>query len=158
MNQSSEQPTPSRQPLPRTVKLLGGASLLTDIASEMVYPLLPSFLLSVLGGNVFQLGLIEGVADSTASILKLLAGGWSDLVGKRKWFVIFGYSLSGLIRPLIGVIGAPWQLFVIRTSDRIGKGIRTAPRDALIADCTDPSARGRAFGFHRAMDHLGAAI
>jgi MFS family permease len=147
-----------RQSLPRNVKVLGLASLLNDIASEMVFPLLPTFLLTVLGGNRFYLGVIEGAADSVASLLKLWSGGRSDQVGRRKGFVLFGYALAAITRPLIGLVTAPWQLFAIRVSDRIGKGVRTSPRDALIADSTDASIRGRAFGFHRAMDHLGAAI
>jgi MFS family permease len=150
--------TSSRPALPRNVKVLGLASLLNDVASEMIFPLLPHFLLTTLHGNRFYLGVIEGSADSVASILKLWSGGRSDQAGRRKGFVVFGYSLAALTRPLIGAIEAPWQLFAIRVSDRIGKGVRTSPRDALIADSTDPSIRGRAFGFHRAMDHLGAAI
>lgn len=144
--------------LPRNVKVLGLASLFNDIASEMVFPLLPGFLMSVLSGNRFYLGVIEGFADSAASILKLWAGGWSDRSGRRKGFVLVGYLLATLARPLIGLVVAPWQLLVLRLGDRIGKGVRTSPRDALIADSTDPPLRGRAFGFHRAMDHLGAAI
>src|SRR6516162_2157554 len=149
---------PSRRPLPRNVKVLGLASLLNDIASEMIFPLLPNFLLTVLLGNRFYLGVIEGAADSAASFLKLWSGGRSDQAGRRKGFVVFGYSLAAIARPLIGVIVAPWQLFVLRVGDRIGKGVRTSPRDALIADSTAPSIRGRAFGFHRAMDHLGGAF
>jgi MFS family permease len=145
-------------PLPTNVKVLGGASLLNDIASEMIFPLLPGFLLSALGGNRIYLGIIEGAADSVSSILKLWSGGWSDRAGRRKGFVLLGYALAAVTRPLIGVIVAPWQLFLLRVGDRLGKGIRTSPRDALIADSTDPGMRGRAFGFHRAMDHLGAAI
>jgi MFS family permease len=144
--------------LPRNVKLLGWASLLNDTASETIFPLLPDFLLTTLGGNRFSLGVIEGAADSVASLLKLWSGGRSDRAGRRKGFVLFGYSLAAIARPLIGVIVHPWQLFLVRFGDRIGKGVRTSPRDALIADSTDPSMRGRAFGFHRAMDHLGAAI
>lgn len=159
MSQLSSPPaTPSGQSLPRNVKVLGLASLLNDIASEMIFPLLPHFLLTVLHGNRFYLGVIEGAADSVSSLLKLWSGGRSDQDGRRKGFVLFGYSLAAITRPLIGVIVAPWQLFVLRVGDRIGKGVRTSPRDALIADSTDPSIRGRAFGFHRAMDHLGAAI
>ena len=149
---------PPNRALPRNVRILGLASLLNDTASEMIFPLLPSFLLTILGGNRFYLGVIEGVADSVASLLKLWSGGRSDQAGKRKSFVLFGYSVAALVRPLIGLVVAPWQLFVVRFGDRIGKGIRTSPRDALIADSTSPSMRGRAFGFHRAMDHLGAAI
>ena len=144
--------------LPRNVKGLGLTSLLNDTASEMIFPLLPNFLLTILGGNRFSLGVIEGAADSVASLLKLWSGGRSDQAGRRKGFVLFGYSLAAIARPLIGVIVAPWQLFLVRFGDRIGKGVRTSPRDALIADSTDPSMRGRAFGFHRAMDHFGAAI
>ncbi|MHB8974039.1 MAG: MFS transporter [Pirellulaceae bacterium] len=150
--------TSPNKTLPRNVKVLGGASLLNDTASEMIFPLLPNFLLTILGGNRFYLGVIEGAADSVASLLKLWSGGRSDQAGRRKGFVLFGYSLAAIARPLIGVIVAPWQLFLVRVGDRIGKGVRTSPRDALIADSTDPSIRGRAFGFHRAMDHLGAAI
>lgn len=148
----------SPQTLPRNVLVLSGTSLINDIASEMIFPLLPNFLLTVLGGNRFYLGVIEGAADTVASLLKLWSGGRSDQVGRRKGFVLFGYILAAVTRPLIGLVVAPWQLLVIRVGDRIGKGVRTAPRDALIADSTDPSIRGRAFGFHRAMDHLGAAI
>ncbi len=155
---SSPSAAPVPPVLPHNVKVLGLASLLNDVASEMIFPLLPSFLLTVLQGNRFYLGAIEGAADSVASLLKLWSGGRSDQVGRRKGFVLFGYLLATLARPLIGVIVAPWQLLALRVGDRIGKGVRTSPRDALIADSTDPSIRGRAFGFHRAMDHLGAAI
>jgi MFS family permease len=144
--------------LPRNVKLLGAASLVNDVASEMIYPLMPQFLFGVLGGNRFQLGVIEGVADSASSLLKLWSGAGSDRAGRRKGFVVVGYTLAAVARPLIGLSTAPWHLFAARTADRVGKGIRTAPRDALIADSTPPPIRGRAFGFHRAMDHLGAAV
>jgi MFS family permease len=150
--------TPPRQSLPLNVRVLGLASLVNDIASEAIFPLLPDFLLTVLLGSRFSLGVIEGTADSAASFLKLWAGAKSDQAGRRKGFVIFGYSVAAFARPLIGVIAAPWQLFTLRVGDRIGKGIRSSPRDALVADSTDPSIRGRAFGFHRAMDHLGAAL
>ena len=150
--------TPPAPSLPRNVRVLGLASLLNDIASEMIFPLLPGFLLTLTAGNKFALGMIEGLADSVASLLKLWSGGWSDRAGRRKGFVVFGYSLAALIRPWIGAVGSIWQLAVIRVGDRIGKGIRTSPRDAMIADSCEQSQRGRAFGFHRAMDHLGAAI
>jgi MFS family permease len=146
-----------RRLLPRNVKILALTSLLNDTASEIIFPLLPTFLLTVLGGNLALLGVVEGAADSVAGLLKLWAGGWSDRVRRRKGFLILGYALAVCFRPLIGLVTAPWQVLVIRTTDRIGKGIRTSPRDALIADSTDPAVRGRAFGFHRAMDHLGAA-
>jgi MFS family permease len=124
----------------------------------MIYPLMPQFLICVLGGNRFHLGVIEGVADSVASLLKLGSGAWSDRVAGRKWLVVSGYALAAVARPVAGVVAAPWQLFAARAADRVGKGIRTSPRDAMIADSTEPALRGRAFGFHRAMDHLGAAI
>lgn len=148
----------SRVSLPPNVRLLGLTSLLNDIASEMIYPLLSVFLLSVLGGRETFLGLIEGVAESTASLLKLFSGGWSDRTGRRKGFVVFGYTLAAIARPLVGLAAAPWQVLVARFADRVGKGVRTAPRDAMIAESVAPGVRGRAFGFHRAMDHLGAAI
>lgn len=144
--------------LPRNVKVLGWASFLNDVASEMIFPLLPQFLLAGLGGNKFALGVIEGIADSASSIVKLWSGGWSDRIGSRKGLVLFGYSLAAVTRPLIGLITAPWQLLLIRLGDRVGKGTRNSPRDALIADSVVPEMRGRAFGFNRAMDHLGAAI
>ncbi len=145
-------------PLPKSVKLLGAASFLNDVASEMIFPLLPRFLVTVLGGNRIQLGLIEGVAESVSSLLKLWSGAWSDRSTRRKQFVVGGYALAAIARPVLSVVTAPAQLFMARIADRIGKGIRTAPRDALIADITPPESRGRAFGFHRAMDHLGAAL
>ncbi len=146
------------KPLPRNVKLLGSASLLNDVASEMVFPLLPHFLIAVLHGSKSLLGTIEGLADSMSSLVKLWSGGWADRVRSRKGLVVVGYAIAAVSRPLIGILTAPWQLLVVRVGDRFGKGIRTSPRDALIADSTDPDIRGRAFGFHRAMDHLGAAV
>src|SRR5262245_22211698 len=149
---------PGPPKLPRNVWLLGFASLLNDIASEMIYPLLPQFLLGVLQGSKQYLGVIEGAAESLASLLKLFAGAWSDRVGKRKNLAVAGYAVAALARPLIGLATAPWQVLGLRLADRFGKGIRTAPRDALIADSTPGELHGRAFGLHRAMDHLGAAI
>src|SRR5262245_1363837 len=157
MNEEASQYTPSTK-LPTNVKLLGAASLLNDVASEMIFPLMPAFLIEVLGGSKAYLGLIEGLADSISSLLRLWSGAWSDRAGWRKGFVVFGYGLTTLVRPLAGIARAPWHLFAVRISDRVGKGVRTSPRDALIADSTDPSIRGRAFGFHQAMDHLGAAV
>ncbi|REJ65697.1 MAG: MFS transporter [Planctomycetota bacterium] len=144
--------------LPRNVRLLGWASFLNDVASEMIYPLMPQFLITVLGGSRFHLGIIEGVADSAASLLKLWSGGWSDRVGSRKGFVVWGYAIATVSRPITGLLTAPWQLFFVRTADRVGKGVRTSPRDALIAESAEADSRGRAFGFQRSMDHLGAAI
>src|SRR5579871_6926188 len=114
MRQTSSPPDTTRHSLPPNVKVLGLASLLNDVASEMIFPLLPNFLLTVLGGNRFYLGVIEGAADSVASLLKLWSGGRSDQAGRRKGFLLFGYSLGALTRPLIGVIVAPWQLLLIR--------------------------------------------
>ncbi|MBX9928239.1 MAG: MFS transporter [Gemmatimonadaceae bacterium] len=147
-----------RPPLPATVRALGWVSLLTDAASEMIYPLLPLFLSTTLGASAAMVGAIEGAAESTASLLKLASGWLSDHLGRRRPLVLAGYGLASLVRPLVAFAAAPWQVLVIRLTDRVGKGVRGAPRDALIADAVLPSERGRAFGFHRAMDHAGAAI
>lgn len=144
-------------PLHRNVKLLGWASFFNDVASEMIAPLLPVFLLSI-GAGKHAIGWIEGVADAVASLLKLFAGTWSDRLSQRKGLISVGYAIPALVRPLIGITTAWWQVFLIRATDRFGKGIRTSARDALIADSTPAEQRGYAFGFHRAMDHLGAAI
>ena len=138
--------------------MLGLASLVNDVAGEMIFPLIPVFLLDVLGAGKGALGAIEGVADTTASVVKLFSGALSDRAGKRKIFVTTGYALAAVTRPIIGLATMPWQILLVRFGDRLGKGIRAAPRDALVADSIAPAARGRAFGFTRAMDHLGAAI
>ena len=140
------------------VRALGVVSLLTDASSEMVYPLLPLFLTRTLGAGVAFVGLVEGVAETTASLLKLVSGWLSDRLGRRKAIVAWGYGLSSLTRPLLAMALSPGHVLGIRFLDRIGKGIRTSPRDALIADSTPVAARGAAFGFHRAMDHLGAVV
>lgn len=137
---------------------LAMVSLLTDLSSEMIYPLLPFFLTTTLGAGAAFLGVIEGIAESTASLLKLASGWFSDRVGKRKPLVVGGYTIASLARPLVAVAAAPWQVLAIRFTDRVGKGIRTAPRDALLADSVDSASRGRAFGFHRAADHAGSVI
>ena len=137
---------------------LGVVSLLTDMSSEMIYPLLPVFVAGTLGGGALSLGLIEGIAEATASIVKLVSGALSDRMARRKWLLLVGYGLAGGVRPLIGLARAwPFVLF-IRFADRVGKGLRGPPRDAIIADAVDPGARGRAFGLHRAMDHTGAVL
>jgi MFS family permease len=141
---------------PPNVWALGVVSLLTDISTEMVYPLLPLFLTGTLGAGAAFVGLVEGVAESTASLLKLVSGWLSDRFHRRKGLVAWGYSLSSLTRPLMAMAPLPSHVLGIRFLDRIGKGIRTSPRDALIADSTPADRRGAAFGFHRAMDHLGA--
>lgn len=140
------------------VLILGLVSFFTDVSSEMIYPLLPMFLTTLLGAGPAFLGVIEGVAESTASLLKLWSGIVSDRVRHRKRLVLAGYSISALMRPLIGSAGSPFAVLLIRTGDRVGKGIRTSPRDALIADSVDPSLRGKAYGFHRSMDHAGALV
>lgn len=147
----------TRPKMSRPVLVLGLSSLLNDIASEMVFPLLPLFVVTVLGGTRASLGIIEGAADSLASLLKLAAGHWSDRAQNRRWFILIGYGFTALLRPLLGFTTAPWQVGGIRLADRFGKGIRSAPRDALIADSVPHEQRGRAFGFNRAMDHAGAA-
>lgn len=135
---------------------LGVVSLLNDASTEMVYPLLPLFLTRTLGASAAFVGLVEGVAETTASLLKLVSGWLSDRLRRRKALAIWGYGLSSLTRPLMAMALLPSHVLGIRFLDRIGKGIRTSPRDALIADSTPATARGAAFGFHRAMDHLGA--
>lgn len=147
-----------RRPLGRNVIALGVVSLLTDVSSEIIYPLLPLFLTSVLGVGPGAIGAIEGAAETTAALLKLASGWWSDRVSRRKPLVVAGYALAAVARPLVAIAQSATQVLAIRLSDRVGKGIRSSPRDALIADSVDPSVRGRAFGFHRAMDHAGAVI
>ena len=137
--------------------MLGFVSLFTDAASEMIYPLIPVYV-AALGSGAIILGIIEGVAETTAAMLKLASGIISDKTGKRKIFVLVGYTVSTLFRPLTGVVSAAWQIVIVRMLDRVGKGIRTAPRDALIASSTDESIRGKSYGFDRAMDHAGAVI
>ncbi|UCG39770.1 MAG: MFS transporter [bacterium] len=122
----------------------------------MIYPLLPGFLVGVLGAGAFSLGVIEGVAESTAALLKVFSGLWSDRARRRRPLVLAGYGLSGTARPLIGLATGWLFVLAMRFADRVGKGLRTSPRDALIADVTHPADRGRAYGWHRAMDHAGA--
>lgn len=136
--------------------LLGIVSLLNDTASEMIYPLLPVFLTVTLGATPLVVGLIEGAADGLASILKLWAGAFSDRVRRRKPLIVAGYALATASRALISVAGVWGTVLSARLIDRTGKGIRSAPRDAMIAEVTPPEDRGRAFGFHRALDHTGA--
>lgn len=143
---------------PRNVLALGWTSFLNDAASEMIYPLLPVFLTSVLGAGVAFLGLIEGIAESTASLVKLFSGFLSDRIGKRKGLVLFGYALAAVARPLIAVSHAAWQVLLIRAGDRTGKGIRTSPRDALVAASSEENERGKAFGLQRSMDNAGAIV
>lgn len=142
--------------LSANVLMLGAVSFLNDSASEMIYPLLPVFLTSVLGAGPAALGIVEGIAESAASFLKLASGFISDRVRRRKYWVVGGYFLSNTARPLIGLAGSWPGVLALRFIDRIGKGLRTSPRDALIAESTPSDYRGKAFGFHRAADHAGA--
>ncbi len=148
--------SPRSSKIPRPVAALGAVSLMNDTSSEMVFPLLPLFLRS-LGAPPTLIGLIEGVAETTASLLKLFSGWLADRLGKHRLLVFLGYALAAFTRPLLAFVNAPVQVLGLRFIDRFGKGVRTAPRDALIAVSTAPENRGLAFGFHRAMDNLGAA-
>lgn len=154
----SDQPAlqPSRFGLTRPVWLLGWVSFFTDMASEMVYPLLPLFLTRVLGASAMSLGVIEGAAEAANSVLKVVSGWLADRWGTPKKLVLGGYGLSSAVRPLIAIATSWPQVLAIRFSDRLGKGIRGAPRDAMLADFAPANARGRVYGFHRAMDHAGA--
>ena len=135
---------------------LSVVSFLNDAASEMIYPLLPLFLTGTLGAGAAFLGVVEGVAESASSLLKLVSGWVADRVGRRKALVAWGYGIAAVGRPLIAVAAAPWQVLAVRFADRVGKGLRTAPRDAMLAESVAPEVRGRAFGVHRAADHAGA--
>ncbi|RPH98415.1 MAG: MFS transporter [Calditrichaeota bacterium] len=146
-----------RKRIPFTVVALGLTSLFTDAATEMIYPLIPIYVVA-LGAGPLMLGIIEGVAECIASLLKLAAGIWSDKVRRHKVFVLVGYTISSLARPFTAAVTAAWQIVFVRMIDRVGKGIRSSPRDALIAAAVSEQNRGRAFGFHRAMDHTGAVI
>ena len=137
---------------------IGLVSLLNDASSEIIYPLLPVFLATTLGASARVIGTIEGLAESISSLLKLFAGYLSDRLAKRKFLVVAGYSLASVARPLLAFAQTWTQVLAIRLTDRVGKGIRTAPRDAMIADTVSVEQRGLAFGFHRAMDHGGAVI
>jgi MFS family permease len=151
-------PDDTRPTLGRNVLALSAVSFLTDVSSEMIYPLLPVFLTTVLGANASFIGAIEGAAESTAALLKLASGWWSDRVRRRKPLVVAGYGIATLMRPLVAIASSATQVLIIRVSDRVGKGIRNSPRDALLADSVHPSIRGRAFGFHRAADHAGGVL
>jgi MFS family permease len=144
--------------LPRNVFALSLVSLLNDASSEIIYPFLPLFLALTLGASPFAIGLIEGAAESVSGLLKLFAGYYSDRRGRRKGLVVFGYALASVMRSLLA-FAATWpQVLGLRLADRVGKGVRSAPRDAMIADAVLPAERGLAFGLHRAMDHAGAVI
>jgi len=143
---------------PRNVFFVGLTSFFTDISTEMVYPLIPIFLTTVLGAPVAVVGLVEGIAESTASLLKVISGWISDRTRRRKGLTVIGYSLAAISKPILAFSFFWWQVLIARFIDRFGKGIRTSPRDALIADSTSKEEYGKAFGFHRGMDTLGAAF
>ena len=149
---------PARRRLGATVIALAVVSLLTDVSSDMIYPLLPGFLAGTLGVSAAFLGVIEGAAETTAALLKLASGWWSDRLRRRKPLVVAGYGLSALVRPLVALATGGGQVLAIRVADRVGKGLRSSPRDALIADAVDPRDRGRAYGAHRAADNAGAVL
>jgi len=140
------------------VFFLGLVSFLTDVSSEMIFTLLPLFLLNVLGAGTAVIGLIEGVADATASLFRILSGWLSDRLGKRKGLTVLGYGLSTAVKPLMYIASTWGMVLGVRFTDRLGKGVRTAPRDALVADSVTPEQRGKAFGLHRAMDTFGAVV
>ncbi|OGL79381.1 hypothetical protein A3J43_01500 [Candidatus Uhrbacteria bacterium RIFCSPHIGHO2_12_FULL_54_23] len=142
----------------RNVFFLSLVSLFNDASSEMIYPLIPLFLSSVLGASFTTIGIIEGIAESTASTLRVLSGWLSDRWGKRKIFAVVGYSFSTFVKPILAIAARPWHVLVVRFLDRVGKATRAAPRDALIADSIDERERGRSFGFHKMFDTIGAAI
>jgi MFS family permease len=147
-----------RRRLPRAVWFFGATSLLNDFASEMIYPLLPAFVTRTLGGGALALGVLDGLADSVAAGFKLLSGYLADRKRLRGPLVIGGYGVAAVIRPLIAIAGAAWHVVALRAVDRVGKGIRTAPRDTMIAEAASAEIRGRAFGLHRAADHVGAIV
>src|SRR5436309_2261437 len=144
--------------LPRQVKLFGWVSLLNDFASEMIYPLLPAFVTGVLGAGPQALGALDGAAEFAAAFVKLGAGRLADRVPLRGPMIVLGYFIAVVVRPVIAITGAAWQVIGLRVVDRLGKGLRTPPRDALIADVTPTELRGRAFGLQRGMDHAGAVL
>jgi MFS family permease len=146
-----------RRGVSRNVFLLGLVSLLGDVSSEMVVPLLPAFLVA-LGGGAEALGVIEGAAEATASFFKYLSGRWADRVRRLLPMAVGGYALAAAVRPLLALAQSPWHVFAVRCVDRVGKGIRTSPRDKLLAASAEPERLAEAFSFHRGMDHLGAAV
>jgi sugar phosphate permease len=147
-----------RQKLPRTVWILGLASLSNDISSEMIHSVLPLFLVIGLGSTASMVGLIDGIAESLASLFKLVFGALSDYLGKRKQILVFGYGLSTVVKIFFALATSPLWVLLARCLDRLGKGIRTAPRDALVADVTEPAMRGQAYGLRQSLDSVGAFV
>lgn len=141
----------------KNIFFVGLTSFLTDTTTKMIYAIMPLFLMT-LGASKTEISLIEGVAESTASLIKALSGWWSDKIRKNKPFMIIGYAFTAMLSPLFALAATPLQVLMIRFTERIGKGIRTAPRDSLIASSSEEDARGRSFGFHKAMDNSGAII
>ena len=142
----------------RNIFLLGMVSLFTDLSSQMVFPLIPLFMVSVLGAGAYAVGIVEGAAETTASLLKVVSGYWSDKIKKRKPFILFGYSISTITKPLFAFATVWYFVLFVRVIERIGKGLRTAPRDALVAESCNEGVRGKAYGFHRAMDGIGSVF
>ena len=140
------------------VILLGFVSLFTDLSSQMVFPLLPLFLTTSLGANAVIVGLVEGAAESTASLLKVFSGFWSDKIGKRKPFIFYGYSISAVVKPLFAFASVWHTVVILRVIERMGKGIRNAPRDAIVAESCDEDSRGKAYGVQRSMDGIGSVL
>jgi MFS family permease len=135
----------------------GITSFLIDTATKMIYAIMPLFLMSI-GASKTEVSLIEGIAESTASVIKALSGWWSDKIGKNKPFMLIGYAFTAILSPLFSIVTSPMQVLLIRFSERVGKGIRTAPRDSLIAGSSSESTKGKSFGFHKAMDNSGAIV
>ena len=148
-------PSMTWRDVPTTVWTLGFVSLLMDISSELIHSLLPVFLVTVVGASAVAVSLIEGVAEATAAIAKVFSGALSDRIGKRKLLVGIGYGLAALTKPVFPLAGTAWEVLAARFVDRIGKGIRDAPRDALIADITPPTIRGASYGIRQALDTVG---
>ncbi len=140
----------------RNVVLLGMVSLFTDMSSQMVFPLLPLYLTGVLGAGAYVVGIVEGAAQASASLFKFVSGYWSDRLGRRKVFVLAGYTLCAVTKPLLAFANVWTTVLVVRVVERVGKGVRTAPRDCIVAESTDQRYRGRAYGFHRSMDGVGS--
>jgi MFS family permease len=158
-NSLPRQPTPAAwRALPAGIWALGFGSLFMDVSSEMIHSLLPIFMVTVLGASVVTVGIIEGIAEATAAILKVFSGALSDFLGKRKFLMILGYGLAAFTKPIFPLAGSIGWVFTARFVDRIGKGIRGAPRDALVADITPVKLRGAAYGLRQALDSVGALL
>jgi MFS family permease len=155
-SETAKTPSVTWRDVPTSVWTLGFVSLLMDISSELIHSLLPVFLVTVVGASTVTVGLIEGVAEATAAIAKVLSGALSDRIGKRKLLAGIGYGLSAIIKPVFPLTSTVWEVLAARFVDRIGKGIRDAPRDALVADVTPPAIRGTAYGIRQALDTGGA--